>query len=101
MSISNQHRFLSRSIAIKMILLTCLFWMIVCIHNIIYYDIQISLNGTNHIGSNPSGTYSILINGLSMPLLMTIFGLLTVRNLKRYHNQIHNSLMIILEGRKK
>ncbi|CAF4813392.1 unnamed protein product, partial [Rotaria sp. Silwood1] len=82
MSISNQHRFLSRSIAIKMILLTCLFWMIVCIHNIIYYDIQISLNGTNHIGSNPSGTYSILINGLSMPLLMTIFGLLTVRNLK-------------------
>ncbi|CAF3553658.1 unnamed protein product [Rotaria sp. Silwood1] len=108
MSISNQHRFLSRRVALKMILLTCLFWMIICIHNIINYDIQISSNGTNRICTNPSGTYSIflsfysiLINGLSMPLLMTIFGLLTVRNLKRYYNQIHNSITIILERRKK
>ncbi|CAF3414489.1 unnamed protein product, partial [Rotaria sp. Silwood2] len=108
MSISNQHRFLSHRVALKMILLTCLFWMIICIHNIIYYDIQISLNGTNRICSNSPGPYStflsfysILINGLSMPLLMTIFGLLTVRNLKRYRNQIHNSLIIILERRKK
>ncbi|CAF1239303.1 unnamed protein product [Rotaria sordida] len=109
MSISSQHRFLSHRIALKMILLTCLFWMIICVHNIIYYDIQISLNGTNPICSNPSGTYStflsfysILINGLSMPLLMTIFTLLTLRNLKHYRNQIHNnSLIIILQRRKK
>jgi hypothetical protein len=108
MSISRQHSFLSRRVALKMILLTCLFWMLICIHNIIFYDIQISSNGTDRVCSNPPGPYStflsfysILINGLSMPLSMTIFGLLTLRNLKRYRNQIHSSGIIIPQRRKK
>lgn len=108
MSLSYQHRFLSRRIALKMIFLTFLFWIIICLHNIIFYDIQISINGTNPICSNPSGPYStflsfysVLINGLSMPLLMTMFGLLTLRNLKRHHQQIHTSFNIILRRRKR
>lgn len=108
MSISRQHRLLSYRVALKMIFLTCLFWMIICIHNIIYYDIQISSNGTSRICSNSPGPYStflsfysILINGLSMPLLMTIFGILTLCNLKRYRNQIHSTIIIMLERRKK
>ncbi|CAF0981956.1 unnamed protein product [Adineta steineri] len=108
LSTSNQHRFLSRSIALKMILFVCLFWMIICIHDIIFYDIQISLNGTERLCSNPSGSYSIflsfysiLINGISMPLLMSIFGILTFYNLKRYRNRIHNNRIIILQRRKK
>jgi hypothetical protein len=82
--------------------------MIICIHHLIYYDIQISLNGTIRICSYPSGPYStflsfysILINGLSMPLLMTIFGLLTLRNLKHYRNQIHNNDINILQRRRR
>jgi hypothetical protein len=90
-----------------MILLTCLFWTIICVHDIIFYNIQISLNGTDVVCSNPPGPYStflsfysILINGLSMPLLMTTFGLLTLRNVKHYRNQIHSNI-INRERRKK
>ncbi len=108
MSISVQHRFLSYRVALKMILLTFFFWMILCVHIMIFYDIQISLNGTNHVCSSSPGPYStflsfysLLINGISMPLLMTIFGLLTLRNLKHNRNQIHNNVIIIFQRRKK
>ncbi len=109
MSKSNEHRFLSRNFALKMIILTCFIWMIICIHNIIFYDIEMSLNGTVRLCSYPLGPYStflsfysILINGLSMPLLMTIFGLLTLRNLKDHRNRIeHNNGMIFQRRRKK
>ena len=108
MSRSSQRRLPSRHVAFKAILSTCFFWMIVCVHNIIFYDIQIASNGTAHICSNPPGPYStflsfysVLINGLSMPLLMTIFGLLTFRNLKRHRHQIHNSTTIIAQRRRK
>ncbi|CAF4161612.1 unnamed protein product [Adineta steineri] len=108
MSKSGQHRFSSYRIALKMILLTFFFWMIMCVHLIIYFDIQISSNGTNHICMNSPGSYStflsfysLLINGLSMPLLMTIFGLLTLRNTQQHRNQIHNTMTLILRRRKK
>jgi hypothetical protein len=91
-----------------MIVLTLLFWMILPIHLIIFYDIHISMNGTNHVCSSSPGLYSIflsfyslIINGISMPLLMTIFGLLTLGNLKNYHNQIHNNVIIIILQRRK
>jgi hypothetical protein len=57
MSISAQHRFLSRHVALKMIVLTCFFWMIMCVHNIIFYDIQISSNGTVRLCSNSPDPY--------------------------------------------
>jgi hypothetical protein len=110
MSRSSQHRFLSYRVALKMIVLTLFFWMILPIHLIIFYDIQISMNGTNHVCSSTPGLYSVflsfyslIINGISMPLLMTIFGLLTLLNLKHYRNQIHNNAIIIisLQRRKK
>ena len=109
MSKSTQYCILSYFNTLKMIFLTCLFWMIICVHDIIYYDIQISSNGTVHVCSSLPGIYStflsfysILINGLSMPLLMTIFGLLTFYNLKHYRNQIHdNHNIIIIHQRRK
>ncbi|CAF4334770.1 unnamed protein product, partial [Adineta steineri] len=108
MSKSGQHRFSSYRVALKMILLTFFFWMIMCVHLIIYFDIQISSTGTNRICMNSPGSYSIflsfyslLINGLSMPLLMTIFGLLTLRNTQQHRNQIHNTMTLILRRRKK
>jgi len=109
MSRSSQHRFLSYRVALKMIVLTLFFWMILPIHLLIFYDIQISMNGTNHVCSSSPGLYSVflsfyslIINGISMPLLMTIFGLLTLLNLKHYRNQIHNNVIIIsLQRRKK
>ena len=108
MSISIQHRFLSYRVVLKMIILTFFFWMILPIHLLIFYDIQISKNGTNHVCSNSPGAYStflsfysLLINGISMPLLMTIFGLLTLRNLKHYRNQIHSNTIIILSQRRR
>lgn len=76
MSKFNEHRFLSHRVALKMTFLTLIFWMIICLHNIIFYDIQIILNGTNIICTNPPGPYStflsfysIFINGLSMPFI--------------------------------
>jgi hypothetical protein len=108
MSVSIQHRFLAYRVALKMIVLAFFFWMILPIHIIIFYDIQISMNGTNRVCSNSPGPYStflsfysLIINGISMPLLMTIFGLLTLRNLKHDRNQIHNNVIIILQRRKK
>ena len=108
MSLSHHRRWFSNHVALKISLCTCLCWMIVCIHNVIFYDIQVSSNGTNRVCSNPTGPYatflsfySILINGLSMPLLMTVFGLLTLRNLRRCRKQIHNRTLIVLERRKK
>ncbi|CAF3881554.1 unnamed protein product [Adineta steineri] len=108
MSKSRQHRFLSYRIALKMIVLTFFFWLIVCVHFVIFYNIKITSNGTNYVCSNPPGSYStflsfysILINGISIPLLMTIFGLLTLHNLKHYRNQIHNNFIILVQRRKK
>jgi hypothetical protein len=108
MSISAQHRFLSRHVALKMIVLTCFFWMILCVHLFIFYDIQVSSNGTVRLCSSSPGPYStflsfysILINGLSMPILMTIFGLLTLRNLQRHRNRVHSFVSVISHTRKK
>ena len=107
MSLASPHRLSSRHVALKAIPLTCLFWMSICLHNIIFYDIQVSSNGTVRACSNPPGPYStflsfysVLINGLSMPVSMAIFGLLTFRNLKRHRNQVHISVTIILQRRK-
>jgi hypothetical protein len=36
-----------------------------------------------------------------MPILMTIFGLLTLRNLKRHRGRIHSFISVIRERRKK
>jgi hypothetical protein len=108
MSLSNQHPLSSRHVALKAILITCLFWMIICVHTTIFYDIQILSNVTAHICSNPPGLYStflsfysVLVNGLSMPLSMTIFGLLTFRNLKRHRRQVHQSTSFIVQRRRK
>ena len=108
MSKSIEHRFLSRHVALKMILVTCLIWMIIPIHNIIFYDVQISLNGTVRLCSYPMGPYStflsfysILINGLSMPLLMTLFGLLTLRNVKHHRNRIGDHIGTVHQQRRK
>jgi len=108
MSKSSQHRFSSHRAVLKIIFLTFFFWLIICIHDIIYYEIQISSNGTNPSCSSTPGRYStflsfysILINGISMPLLMAIFGLLTLRNVKHHRNRIHNNFILILQRRKK
>ncbi|CAF1314205.1 unnamed protein product [Adineta steineri] len=109
MSISNQHRLSSRKVAVKVIIITCLFWMIICIHIMIFYDVLTSSNGLVHTCSSSPGAYStflsfysVFINGLSMPLLMTIFGVLTVRNLQRHRNQIQdNNTVGTFQRRKK
>ncbi|UJR11226.1 hypothetical protein I4U23_015409 [Adineta vaga] len=108
MSKTNQHWFLRRPVTWKMIFINCVFWMIICIHNIIFYDIQVSSNSTERICSNQPGSYStflsfysIFINGLSIPFFMILFGFLTLRNIKSVRNRIHVNIIHSFQRRKR
>lgn len=98
MSRSHQHRFSTHRAAWKIILLVSSLWVALCVHYLVFYDIQLSANGASRSCTSPTGAYAIflsfnaiIVNGLSMPFLMTLFGLLTVRNLKRHRQQVHGS----------
>ncbi|CAF0984637.1 unnamed protein product [Adineta ricciae] len=67
-----------------------LFWFIICIHILVYQDIQHGSCGMFGTYSLIFSIYSIFIIGLIPPLLMLIFGILTMRNLKQIHTtQVH------------
>ncbi|CAF1378579.1 unnamed protein product [Adineta ricciae] len=108
MSKTNHHWFLRRPTTWKMIIINYLFWAIVCVHDLIFYDIQISYNSTDRTCTYQPGPYStflsfysILINGISMPLLTAIFAFLTLQNLKSLRKKIHTSIINNFQRRRK
>jgi hypothetical protein len=87
----------TRRLAITCIIGLALFWMIFQIHALIYMEIvQVGVNYfvcTFQPGAYTSFItyYSLFIVGLTPPLLMIIFGLLTLKNIRQVQNAVHPS----------
>lgn len=70
-----------------------LFWFIICIHILVYQDIQNGSCGMFGTYSLIFSIYSIFIIGLIPPLLMIVFGILTMRNLKQVRKHLHEYII--------
>ncbi|CAF1231108.1 unnamed protein product [Didymodactylos carnosus] len=99
-----RRNFSTKKTAKRLIPLTALFWAVVGVHNLIWYDIQ-TTNGSR-ICFNAPGTYalflsfySVIVNGLSMPILMALFGFLLLRNLKNNRRQVQPMRMTITRSK--
>lgn len=92
--ITTRFRPMSRiPIANRIILCTTCFWLLDLSHMLIYSDITVD----NQFCFFSSATYvlfisihNFILSGFLLPILMTIFGLLTLKNIQNIRRQVHS-----------
>ncbi|CAF1356251.1 unnamed protein product [Didymodactylos carnosus] len=75
--------------AYRLLIINTLFWFIVQIHILLFLDIKDGICGIiSNVYKTFNPFWNLIVVGLSMPLLMGIFGCMTLLNVRKMHQRI-------------
>ncbi len=75
----------SVQMALKLVLIMCIVWSVAALHIPILIDIRDGICGMFDLYQLVYGFYRIILSGILPPVLMSIFGVLTIRSLHQRH----------------
>ena len=95
------HKFCQPKIAIYLIILISFAWPIIASHILVLLTIISGSCGAYGVYSLIYSIYSFIVAGLLPPILMIIFGYLTIRNLRQIHSRLRPNIIRISNINKK